>query len=99
MDMKKKGWLNSYEFRHSLAALGFDMSKPAYFRELLSYRSVSLEWHDPPIRPVNRLYVYLDQFRLSVAYLPANCDSRQQSINDYNMSHYARAGALFLQSM
>ncbi|KAF5018280.1 hypothetical protein F66182_9745 [Fusarium sp. NRRL 66182] len=99
MDMKKKGWLNSYEFRHSLAALGFDMSKPDYFRELQSYGSVPPDWQDPHNCPVNRLYVYLDQFRLCAAKLLANRDPRQEATKVFNMFDYDGDGIISFEDM
>ncbi|CZS80135.1 unnamed protein product [Fusarium graminearum] len=93
------GWLNSYEFRHSLAALGFDMSKPDYFRELQSYGSVPPEWQDPHTCPVNRLYVYLDQFRLCAAKLLASRDPRQEATKVFNMFDYDGDGVISFEDM
>ncbi|KAH7175688.1 hypothetical protein EDB81DRAFT_16751 [Dactylonectria macrodidyma] len=87
MDMKKKGWLNSYEFRHSLAALGFDMSKPEYFKELEAYGSPPPEWQEHNC-PVNRRCVYLDQFRLCASKLLANRDPREEAIKVFRMFDY-----------
>ncbi|KAH6894314.1 hypothetical protein B0T10DRAFT_249218 [Thelonectria olida] len=98
MDMKKKGWLNSYEFKHSLAALGFDMSKPEYFRELEAYGTPPPEWLDHNC-PVNRFYVYLDQFRLCAAKLLANRDPRQEAAKVFNMFDYDGDGIISFDDM
>ncbi|PHH91051.1 hypothetical protein CDD83_1842 [Cordyceps sp. RAO-2017] len=99
MDMKKKGWLNSYEFKHSLAALGFDLPKPDYFRELQTYGSVPPDWRDPHNCPVNRLYIYLDQFRLCAAKLMANRDPREEAIKVFNMFDYDQDGIISFDDM
>ncbi|KAH7019340.1 hypothetical protein EDB80DRAFT_197498 [Ilyonectria destructans] len=87
MDMKKKGWLNSYEFRHSLAALGFEMSKPDYFKELDTYGTPPPEWQDHNC-PTNRLCIYQDQFRLCASKLLANRDPREEAIKVFRMFDY-----------
>ncbi|EFY90433.1 Calcium-binding component of the spindle pole body (SPB) half-bridge [Metarhizium acridum] len=99
MDMKKKGWLNSYEFKHSLAALGFDLSKPEYFRELQSYGSVPPDWHDQQSCPVNRYYVYLDQFRLCAAKLIANRDPREEAAKVFAMFDYDQDGFISVEDL
>lgn len=99
MDMKKKGWLNSYEFKHSLAALGFDLPKPEYFRELEAYGSVPPDWHDPHSCPVNRLHIYLDQFRLCAAKLIANRDPREEATKVFNMFDYDQDGIISFDDM
>lgn len=99
MDMKKKGWLNSYEFRHSLAALGFDLSKPEYARELDTYGTVPPDWHDPHGCPVNRLYMYLDPFRLCAAKLIANRDPREEAVKVFNMFDYDQDGIISVDDM
>lgn len=99
MDMKKKGWLNSYEFRHSLAALGFDMTKPEYFRELQEYGTIPPDWSDPRSCPVNRLYMYLDQFRLCAAKLISNRDPREEAAKVFNMFDYDQDGIITLDDM
>ncbi|KOS17414.1 Caltractin [Escovopsis weberi] len=99
MDMKKKGWLNSYEFRHSLAALGFDMPKPDYFRELESYGSVPPDWPDPHNCPVNRLLVFPDQFRVCASKLIANRDPREEAIKVFNMFDYDQDGIISIEDM
>jgi len=99
MDMKKKGWLNSYEFRHSLAALGFDMTKPEYFRELETYGTIPPDWPDPHSCPVNRLYLYLDQFRLCAAKLISNRDPREEATKVFNMFDYDQDGIISLDDM
>ncbi|POR39384.1 Cell division control protein 31 [Tolypocladium paradoxum] len=99
MDMKKKGWLNSYEFKHSLAALGFDLPKPEYFRELETYGSVPPDWQDPHSCPVNRLYIYLDQFRLCAAKLIANRDPREEAAKVFSMFDYDQDGIISFDDM
>lgn len=99
MDMKKKGALNSYEFRHSLAALGFDMSKPEYFRELELYGTVPAEWTDPHGCPVNRLLIYPDQFRLCASKLIANRDPREEATKVFNMFDYDGDGIISMDDM
>ncbi|RCI16005.1 hypothetical protein L249_3326 [Ophiocordyceps polyrhachis-furcata BCC 54312] len=99
MDMKKKGWLNSYEFRHALAALGFDLPKPLYFQELESHGSVPPEWRDPHSCPVNRLYMYLDQFRLCAAKLISNRDPREEATKVFNMFDYDQDGIISFDDM
>ncbi|KAI9151664.1 Cell division control protein 31 [Paramyrothecium foliicola] len=99
MDMKKKGWLNSYEFRHSLAALGFDMPKPEYFRLLEAYGTVPPDWQGSHNCPVNRLYVYLDGFRLCAAKLIANRDPREEAAKVFNMFDYDQDGIISLDDM
>jgi centrin-3 len=99
MDMKKKGWLNSYEFRHSLAALGFDMPKPEYFRLLENYGVVPPDWQGNHNCPVNRLYIYLDAFRLCAAKLIANRDPREEATKVFNMFDYDQDGIISLEDM
>ena len=99
MDMKKKGWLNSYEFRHSLAALGFDMTKPEYFRELETYGAIPQDWPDPHSCPVNRLHVFLDQFRLCAAKLISNRDPREEATKVFNMFDYDQDGVISMDDM
>lgn len=99
MDMKKKGWLNSYEFRHSLAALGFEMSKPDYCRQLEAFGSVPSDWPDPHSCPVNRLLMSLDQFRLCAAKLIAGRDPREEAIKVFNMFDYDQDGIISLEDM
>ncbi|KAM0265644.1 hypothetical protein ACHAQJ_000078 [Trichoderma viride] len=99
MDMKKKGWLNSYEFKHSLAALGFDMSKPDYCRELENYGTVPPDWRDPHSCPVNRLLIYPDQFRLCAAKLIARRDPREEAIKVFNMFDYDQDGIISVEDM
>ncbi|CAH0052906.1 unnamed protein product [Clonostachys solani] len=99
MDMKKKGWLNSYEFRHSLAALGFDMPKPEYVRELEVYGTVPPDWPEPHNCPVNRLYMYLDPFRLCTAKLIANRDPREEATKVFNMFDYDQDGIISFEDM
>ena len=99
MDMKKKGWLNSYEFRHSLAALGFDLPKPESFRELERYGTVPPDWPDPHSCPVNRLYVYLDQFRLCASKLIAGRDPREEAAKVFNMFDYDQDGLISFEDM
>ncbi|OTA03464.1 hypothetical protein A9Z42_0039490 [Trichoderma parareesei] len=99
MDMKKKGWLNSYEFKHSLAALGFDMPKPDYCRELEHYGTVPPDWRDPHSCPVNRLLIYPDQFRLCAAKLIARRDPREEAIKVFNMFDYDQDGIISVEDM
>ncbi|KAK0382801.1 hypothetical protein NLU13_9896 [Sarocladium strictum] len=102
MDMKKKGYLNSYEFRHSLAALGFDLPKPTYFKHLESYGSIPADW--PPTSaasscPVNRLIMPLDQFRLCAARLILDRDPREEAAKVFNMFDYDQDGIISLDDM
>ncbi|KYK55163.1 hypothetical protein DCS_07125 [Drechmeria coniospora] len=99
MDMKKKGWLNSYEFKHSLAALGFELAKPDYFRELETYGSVPPDWQDPHSCPVNRLYIYLDPFRQCAAKLIAGRDPREEAAKVFNMFDYDGDGIISFDDM
>lgn len=105
MDMKKKGWLNSYEFRHSLAALGFDLPKPAYFKHLETYGSIPQDWpdnnhhHSTQACPVNRLIMPLDQFRLCAARLIAERDPREEAAKVFNMFDYDQDGIISLEDM
>lgn len=98
MDMKKKGYLNSYEFRHSLAALGFDLSKPEYFRELEAYGTVPPDWQDQQC-PVNRLHLYLDQFRLCASKLIAGRDPREEAAKVFAMFDYDQDGIISVDDM
>ncbi|OAA70542.1 EF hand family protein [Cordyceps fumosorosea ARSEF 2679] len=98
MDMKKKGYLNSYEFRHSLAALGFDLSKPQYYRELESYGTVPPDWQDRDC-PVNRLHLYLDQFRLCASKLIAGRDPREEAAKVFAMFDYDQDGIISVDDM
>ncbi|KFA68211.1 hypothetical protein S40285_01621 [Stachybotrys chlorohalonatus IBT 40285] len=99
MDMKKKSWLNSYEFRHSLAALGFEMSKPEYSRLLETYGTVPPDWQDAHSCPVNRLYMFLDQFRVCAAKLIANRDPREEATKVFNMFDYDGDGVISFDDM
>ncbi|KAH7319719.1 hypothetical protein B0I35DRAFT_429679 [Stachybotrys elegans] len=99
MDMKKKGWLNSYEFRHSLAALGFDLPKPEYYRLLETYGSTPPDWQDPHNCPGNRLYMYPDQFRLCAAKLISNRDPREEAIKVFTMFDYDGDGIISFEDM
>lgn len=99
MDMKKKGHLNSYEFRHSLAALGFDLTKPEYFRELEAYGTVPPDWQDQQSCPVNRLHMYLDQFRLCASKLIASRDPRDEAAKVFNMFDYDQDGIISVEDM
>ncbi|KAG5976790.1 hypothetical protein E4U55_007243 [Claviceps digitariae] len=99
MDMKKKSFLNSYEFKHSLAALGFDLSKPEYFRLLETYGSVPPEWHDQQSCPVNRFQVYLDQFRLCAAKLIASRDPREEAAKVFAMFDYDQDGLITVEDL
>lgn len=100
MDMKKKGWLNSYEFKHSLAALGFDLSKPEYFHLLESYGSVPPDWQiDQQSCPVNRFHMYLDQFRLCAAKMIANRDPREEAAKVFNMFDYDQDGLISVDDL
>ncbi|PFH58898.1 hypothetical protein XA68_13065 [Ophiocordyceps unilateralis] len=99
MDMKKKGWLNSYEFKHALAALGFDLPKPQYFHELEAHGSVPPDWRDPHSCPVNRLYMYLDQFRLCGAKLISSRDPREEATKVFNMFDYDQDGIISFDDM
>ncbi|EJP67947.1 hypothetical protein ACQRIT_004653 [Beauveria bassiana] len=98
MDMKKKGYLNSYEFRHSLAALGFDLSKPEYFRELEAYGTVPPDWQDQQC-PVNRLHIYLDQFRLCASKLISGRDPREEAAKIFAMFDYDQDGVISIDDM
>ncbi|KAK8146645.1 Calcium-binding component of the spindle pole body (SPB) half-bridge [Beauveria asiatica] len=98
MDMKKKGYLNSYEFRHSLAALGFDLSKPEYFRELEAYGTVPPDWQDQQC-PVNRLNIYLDQFRLCASKLISGRDPREEAAKIFAMFDYDQDGVISVDDM
>ncbi|PHH80727.1 hypothetical protein CDD80_75 [Ophiocordyceps camponoti-rufipedis] len=99
MDMKKKGWLNSYEFKHALAALGFDLPKPQYFHELETHGSVPPDWRDQHSCPVNRLYMYLDQFRLCAAKLISSRDPREEATKVFNMFDYDQDGIISFDDM
>ncbi|KAG5996476.1 hypothetical protein E4U52_006546 [Claviceps spartinae] len=99
MDMKKKSYLNSYEFKHSLAALGFDLAKPEYFRLLESYGSVPVGWQDQQNCPVNRFHVYLDQFRLCAAKLIANRDPREEAAKVFAMFDYDQDGFISVEDL
>ncbi|GAB0131743.1 hypothetical protein EsDP_00000202 [Epichloe bromicola] len=99
MDMKKKSYLNSYEFKHSLAALGFDLSKPEYFQLLETYGSIPPEWHDQQSCPVNRYHVYLDQFRLCAAKLIANRDPREEAAKVFAMFDYDQDGFISVEDL
>ena len=98
MDMKKKGYLNSYEFKHSLAALGFDLTKPEYCRELEAYGSVPPEWHDQSC-PVNRLQMHLDSFRMCASKLMAARDPREEAAKVFNMFDYDQDGIISIDDM
>ncbi|KAM3507399.1 hypothetical protein MY10362_001781 [Beauveria mimosiformis] len=98
MDMKKKGYLNSYEFRHSLAALGFDLSKPEYFRELEAYGTVPPDWQDQQC-PVNRLHIYVDQFRLCASKLISGRDPREEAAKIFAMFDYDQDGVISVDDM
>lgn len=99
MDMKKKSWLNSYEFKHSLAALGFDLPKPEYFKELESYGAVPPDWQDQRNCPVNRLYIYIDQFRLCAAKHIYNRNPREEAAKVFSMFDYDQDGIISLDDM
>lgn len=102
MDMKKKGYLNSYEFRHSLAALGFDLPKPTYFKHLESYGSIPADWPSTSAAsscPVNRLIMPLDQFRLCAARLILDRDPREEAAKVFNMFDYDQDGIISLDDM
>jgi centrin-3 len=102
MDMKKKGWLNSYEFRHSLAALGFDLPKPEYCKHLENYGSVPSDWPDSTPHnhcPVNRLIMPLDQFRVCAARLIVDRDPREEAAKVFNMFDYDQDGIISLEDM
>lgn len=99
MDMKKKGYLNSYEFRHSLVALGFDLSKPESYRELETYGTVPPDWQDQHNCPVNRLQVYQEQFRLCASKLVASRDPREEAAKVFNMFDYDQDGIISLEDM
>lgn len=88
MDMKKKGYLNSYEFRHSLAALGLELPKPEYYRQLEHFGSQPEDWPEQANCPVNRLHVYPDQFRMCAARLMANRDPREEAEKVFRMFDY-----------
>ncbi|KAM3561962.1 hypothetical protein ARSEF4850_002978 [Beauveria asiatica] len=98
MDMKKKGYLNSYEFRNSLAALGFDLSKPEYFRELEAYGTVPPGWQDQQC-PINRLNIYLDQFRLCASKLISGRDPREEAAKIFAMFDYDQDGVISVDDM
>ncbi|KAL3956288.1 hypothetical protein ACCO45_009134 [Purpureocillium lilacinum] len=87
MDMKKKGWLNSYEFKHSLAALGFDLPKPEYFRELEAYGSVP---------PTGKIRITAP---LCAAKLIANRDPREEATKVFNMFDYDGDGIISFEDM
>ncbi|KAL5083845.1 hypothetical protein Trisim1_000889 [Trichoderma cf. simile WF8] len=99
MDMKKKGWLNSYEFKHSLAALGFDMPKPDYRRKLEDYGIVPPDWRDPHSCPVNRRLIYYDQFQQCAVKLIAQRDPREEAIKVFNMFDYDQDGIISVEDM
>lgn len=101
MDMKKKGYLNSYEFRHSLAALGFDLPKPDYFKHLETYGTVPQDWPSSSHNtcPVNRLIMPLDQFRLCAARLIMDRDPREEAAKVFNMFDYDQDGIISLEDM
>jgi centrin-3 len=99
MDMKKKGWLNSYEFRHSLSALGFDLAKPDYFRLLETHGSIPPDWPEQQNCPGNRLLVYIDQFRACAANLMVNRDPREEATKVFNMFDYDGDGIISFEDM
>jgi centrin-3 len=102
MDMKKKGYLNSYEFRHSLAALGFDLPKPEYCKHLESYGSIPPDWPSSTTTthcPVNRLIMPLDQFRICAARLLVDRDPREEAAKVFNMFDYDQDGIISLEDM
>ncbi|PHH80606.1 hypothetical protein CDD82_1648 [Ophiocordyceps australis] len=99
MDMKKKGHLNSYEFKHSLAALGFDLPKPEYFRLLEIHGTVPPGWRDPTGCPVNRLLVYPDAFRSCAARLIASRDPREEAAKVFAMFDYDGDGIISFDDM
>lgn len=99
MDLKKKGYLNSYEFRHSLAALGFDLPKTESFKELNTYGSVPPDWQEAQHCPPNRFYVYQDQFRECAARLIANRNPREEAAKVFNMFDYDQDGIISFQDM
>ena len=97
--MKKKGWLNSHEFRHSLSALGFDLQKRDYCLELESHGTVPPEYQDTQHCPVNRLQVYPDQFRVCMAKLIANRDPREEATKVFKMFDYDQDGIISFEDM
>lgn len=99
MDMKKKGYLNSYEFRHSLTALGFDLSKQEYFHELEAYGTVPPDWPDSQSCPVNRLHMYIDNFRLCASKLVAGRDPRVEAAKVFKMFDYDGDGIISIDDM
>jgi len=99
MDLKKKGWLNSYEFRHSLSALGFDLSKPEYYQQLETHGHPPQDWAEPHNCPVNRLLVYLDQFRLCAARLITMRDPRDEATKVFGMFDYDGDGVISFDDM
>ncbi|KAJ3485580.1 hypothetical protein NLG97_g6783 [Lecanicillium saksenae] len=98
MDLKKKHYLNSYEFRHSLAALGFDLSKPEYYRELEIHGTAPENWEEDRC-PVNRLQVHLNEFRLCAAKLIAARDPREEAAKIFNMFDYDQDGIISVDDM
>ncbi|KAH6603106.1 hypothetical protein Trco_008537 [Trichoderma cornu-damae] len=99
VDERKNGWLNSYGFKNALAALGFDLSKPDYCRELEDYGRVPLDWRGPHTCPVNRLLIYPDQFRLCAAKLIAQQDPREKAIKVFNLFDYDQDGIISVKDM
>ena len=106
MDMKKKSFLSSYEFRHALAALGFDVPKPEYCSYLVSYGTPSQDWLESNVRdrdaedcPVNRRVMYLDQFRLCAARLIFNRDPREEATKVFRMFDYDGDGIISFEDM
>lgn len=99
MDMKKKGWLNSYEFKHALTALGFDMPKPDYYRELEIYGIVPPDWRDSHSCPVNRLYIHLKKFQECAIKLIAQRDPREEAIQIFTLFDYDQDGIISVEDM
>lgn len=99
MDIKKKGWLNSYEFKHALAALGLDSSKSEYTKTLELYGIIPPGWRGPHSCPVNCRLIYPERFTLCAAKLIAKRDPREEAIKVFNIFDYDKDGIISFEDM